>query len=155
MNIDPSTSVGKLRLRVGDFSDFPYLPDSVYLQTLTDNNGNLGKTATTCAMYILGILSFKTHRKMSLQLEVWGAEAFQNYKAFLLMLVKDPAFSLDSPPIPYTASGCDDNQINQFISDWKENFVSGTESQQLATNALYSPNNGSTYGWGISSSEGL
>jgi hypothetical protein len=29
--LDPTSPIGKMRLRVGDFSDLPLMPDSVYL----------------------------------------------------------------------------------------------------------------------------
>lgn len=152
--IDPYTDLGKLRLRVADFGDIPYLPDSVYLQTLTDKNDNLYESAKTCAMYILGMLSFKTHRKMGLSLEVWGAEAFANYKEFLMLTVKDPAF-MDISPLPYSAASDCPSPILLFQESWNRNFTKGTEGQQLNLNALYSPNEGGEYGkFPIYSSEG-
>ncbi|MGZ8888044.1 MAG: hypothetical protein ACXW1D_00645 [Halobacteriota archaeon] len=100
------------------------------------------------ANYILGTLSHQTHRKMN-QLEIWGAESFKNYKDFLLLTVKDPAF-MDLSPIPYGAVSDDVNPIVQFQQDWNKNFYSGTESQQTAINAARSPNDGTLYGyWGL------
>lgn len=143
--IDPTSDVGKLRLFCGDWGDIVRLPDEVYTQTLTDANGNFPVAAKTCAMYILSQLAFKTHRKMGLQLEVWGAEAFENYKAYLMMAVKDPTFSNVSP-IPYSDGGTCPNELVSFISDWKRNYYTGTQSQRLAFDADISPNDGSRYG---------
>lgn len=143
--IDPSSNLGKLRLRVGDYSDLPYLPDSVYLQTLEDNSGDLVRAAKTCAMYILGQLSFKVRRKMGLQLEVHAGEAFKNYKEFLLLTVTNPAF-MDVSPIPYSASSTTDNPLVQFSKDWNNNYYSGTQSQDLAFTADAGPNEGGRYG---------
>jgi hypothetical protein len=144
--IDPSTNLGKLRLRVADFGDIPYLPDSVYLQTLADNNDNLSTSAKTCAMYILGTLAFKTHRKMGLQLEVWGAEAFTNYKEFLLMTVSNPMF-MDYSPIPYQSlDSTQRDMLTEFVSDWNKNYYKGTQSQAMAISADVGPNDGSRYG---------
>lgn len=144
MTIDPSTNLGKLRLRVGDWSDLPYLPDSVYTQTLIDNDDNLNTSTLIIAKYILGMLAYKTHRKMGLQLEIWGQEAFQNYKEFLLLTVTNPAF-MSIAPIPYATTD-EYNAILQFASDWNKNFALGTQSQQMATDAAISPNDGSLYG---------
>ena len=141
--IDPSTDIGKLRLRCGDFGSLTYLPDSVYSQTLADNAGNLPNTAKICATYILGMLAFKTHRKLA-TLEVFGNEAFKAYKEYLVLITKDPAF-MDISPIPYSSTS-EFSTLQQFQSDWNNNYYSGTQSQQLAVDASVSPNDGSLYG---------
>ena len=142
--IDASTDLGVLRLRVADYGDTPYLPDSVYTQTLTDNSNNLTKCATIIATYILGMLSMKTHRKLA-QVEVWSGEAFAQYKEFLLLTVTNPAF-MTIAPIPYGAAGTALDPLLQFKNDWNRNFYTGTQSQRLAVDAAISPNDGSLYG---------
>ena len=143
MILDPTSDIGKVRLRVADWQDLPYFPDSVYSAVIGDSDGNLPKASKTMAMYILGVLAHKTHRKLN-QIEVWGAEAFKNYKEFLLLTVKDPAF-MDISPIPYSGT-VEFSPIMQFQSDWNKNYYSGTQSQELATDASNSPNDGSLYG---------
>ncbi len=143
--LDPSTDIGRIRLRVGDYSDLEYLPDEVYQSTLDDNAGNLVASASRIAMYILGILSHQTHRKMGLQLEVWGAEAFKNYKEFLILTVSNPAFMQYSPQ-PYGVSGTTVHPLIQFQNDWNKNYMNGTDSQNLAFTAALSPNDGSKFG---------
>lgn len=132
-------------MRLGDISDIPYLPSSVYVTVYADNGNNLQKSVITCGMMILAQLSYKTHRKISLQLEVFGKEAFDSYRTFLLMSVKDPAF-MDISPMPYSASGSALNPLIQFASDWNRNYYTGTQSQRLAVDAAISPNDGSLYG---------
>lgn len=134
MTLDPTSDIGKLRLRVADYSDLPYLPDAVYQATLNDNAGNLPTTARVLATYILGMLAHKTHRRMN-QLEVWGAEAFENYRKFLLLTVKDPAF-MSISPIPYGASTTTLHPLLQFSKDWNLNYVAGTQSDQLNLDAI-------------------
>jgi hypothetical protein len=63
--INYNSDVGRLRLRVADIGDLPFLPDEVYEQTLADNDGNLTRTAKDIACMILGILSLKGHRKLA------------------------------------------------------------------------------------------
>lgn len=145
MPLDPTSNIGKVRLRVADYSDLPLFPDAVYQSVLDEKEGNLAATAKVMATYILGLLSQKTHRKLN-QLEVWGAEAFSNYREFLLLTVKDPAF-MDISPIPYSSTG-DFNPILDFQANWNANFTAGTEAQQLAFNADQSPNDNSRTGWG-------
>lgn len=144
--IDPSTNLGKLRLRCGDWTDLPWLPDSVYLQTLTDNSDNLPLSAKICATYILGMLSFQTHRKMGLQLEVWGSEAYENYKSFLMLTVTNPNFMYIAPIVITAPSTSNRNSLNDFISDWNRNYYNGTQSQELALDADIGPNDGGRYG---------
>ena len=144
--IDPSTDLGRLRLRCADFGDIVYLPDSVYIQALTDNNGSLPQAAKTCALYILGQLSFKTHRKMGLQLEIWGAEAFTNYKQYLLLITRDPNF-MEISPIPYNVNGTDLHPLIQFQKDWNLNYASVPQSTVMHWDALGSPNSNDTWSW--------
>ena len=143
--IDPTTDLGKVRLRCGDFGDIPWLPDVVYTQAISDSSGNLASASKTCATYILGMLAFKTHRKMGLQLENWSGEAFTHYKEFLLLTVSNPAF-MDLSPIPYAAGADCQSPIIMFQNSWNQNFTHGTEGQQLNLNALYSPNEVGPYG---------
>lgn len=137
MALDPTTNIGKVRLRVGDYTDTPHLPDSVYQSVLNEKANNLPASAKVIAQYILGMLAMKTHRKLA-QLEVWGAEAFKNYKEFLILTIQDPVF-MNCSPIPYSPAA-EFNPILQFQADWNKNFTAGTESQQMSINADMSPN---------------
>jgi hypothetical protein len=143
--LDPSTPIGKVRLRVADYSDLPYFGDNVYQQTLDDNDGDILKTSVVMAMYILGTLAHNTHRKMGLQLEIWGAEAFTSYKEFLLLTVKDPAFMQITPVFSICLS-TNSTAIAAFQSDWNRSFYCGTEAQGLAFAADIGPNDGSRHG---------
>ena len=127
--IDASTTLGKCRLRCGDYSDLPLLPDSVYLSTLYENNGNVPRSSMICATYILSMLAMGCHQKMS-YLEVFGNQKYEQYESYLLKIAKDPMFS-GSSPIPYTGSVTDKNQLIQFTEDWNKSYVGYTESQEL------------------------
>lgn len=144
MIIDPTTNLGKVRLRIADVSDLPYLSDDVIQTTLTDSGDNVKLAAKTCAMYILGMLAHKTHRRMN-QLEVWGNEAFKAYKEFLIMTVSNPAF-MDFSPVPYS-SNAEFSPILDFQRAWNCNFTQGTEAQQLSFEADLSPNDNSRTGF--------
>jgi hypothetical protein len=141
--IDPSSDLGKLRLRCGDWQDLVWMPDIVYLQTLADNDNNLVKSASICATYILGMLSFRSHIKMA-QLESWDSESYVNYKDFLLTTISNPAF-MSYSPLPYS-SAMDYSPILSFQKAWNSNFTSGTEGQQLAFTGDTSANDGSRLG---------
>lgn len=130
MPIDFSSDVGKVRLRIGDVSDLPFLPDEVINNTIKDSSGNLPNAARTCAQYILAQLAFKSHKKM-VQLEIWGAEAYQNYRDFLVTTVTNPSF-MSFVPIPYgsTPTG-DQDPIKDFMDDWNNNWNSYTVDQNM------------------------
>lgn len=143
--IDASTNLGRLRLRCADFGDLPYLPDSVYLQTLVDQKNNLTNSARICATYILGILSFKVHRKLQ-QLEVFGKEAFDSYKSYLLLITTNPNF-MDISPIAPNLAGTTLHPLQQFSKDWNDNYAQTTQSQQLHWDALGSPASSDIWFW--------
>ena len=137
--IDYSTPTGKLRMRLGDVSDLPFIPDSIYAQVYSDCDNNLQRSVVLCGTMILAQLSFKTHRKLA-QLEIYGSEGFANFKQFLLMAISNPAF-MDISPLPPNIFGTDLHPIMQFTKDWNDNFSVGTQSTQLHWDALGSPNN--------------
>lgn len=143
MILDPTSDIGKIRLRIADWSDLPLLSDAVISAAIAEANGNLPKAAKTCALYVLGMLAHKTHRKLN-QLEVWGSEAYANYERFLLLTVSNPNF-LDISPIPYSATS-ESNPLLDFQKTWNQNFYCGTETQQSNMSAAYSPNDGSKFG---------
>lgn len=142
--IDPSTNLGRLRLRLSDWNDIVILPDSVYNQTLIDTNNNLQQCVVQLGSMILGMLSQKVHRKLG-TLEVFGNQVFDQYKQYLLMIIKDPAFSSLSP-IPYSASGTNLIPLIEFQKNWRQNFYTGTQSQRMAVDAAISPNDDSEFG---------
>jgi len=133
--VDFTTDVGRVRLRVGDASDLPLLPDIVYTQTITDCNGYLPRAAVTICQYILGMLTCSVHEKLS-QIEVFGADYFNNYMAFVKATILNPA-TFDISPLPYTPPIVDEwgntilAPLLQFQKDWTENYAYGTQSQQM------------------------
>lgn len=142
--LDPTSPIGKMRLRVGDFSDLPMMPDSVYLSALDDSNGNVAKASVTVATYILAMLTSQTHQKLA-QIEVFGAEWFQNYLAFVKATIMNPNF-MDIRPMPYTAKITNEFgetvelPLVQFQKDWNANYVSTTQSQDMHAAALFQSN---------------
>lgn len=136
--IDPTTPLGKCRLRCGDFSDNVLLPDSVYIQALIDASDNVNKASLTCATYILAMLSQKTHRKLQ-QLESWDNSKFENYSKYLMMIAKDSSFS-GICPIPYSgATTGEKSDIVQFQEDWKLNSTTLRQGQQMYLDGQLNP----------------
>ena len=144
--IDPTTAIGKVRLRIADWSDIPMLPDVVIQSTLDDNNGNIPAAAKTAARYLLGMLSGKIHRKIGLQLEVFGSEWYTNYRNFLMLTFTNPNF-MDLSPIPFNVNGTDLHPLIEFQKNWNLNYAQITQSQQLAWDALGSPSSTDQWVW--------
>lgn len=117
--IDPSTSLGKIRLRIGDWSDIPILPDSVIESALTDCGNSVPRAAQLCAQYILATLTFKTHKKLS-TVEVWSGEQFDNYVKFIQTTILNPNL-MSVAPIPY-GFGDEENPLIAFVKSWNEEF---------------------------------
>ena len=124
MPLDPTTNLGKVRLKIGDYSDLPILPDSVINAALTDNNNNVNRTSSLCAQYILGALTSRTHKRLA-QLETWSGEQFNNYVKFLQMTVLNPHLTTVAP-VPYSGAGSEDHSIQDFITDWKAGYLPGS-----------------------------
>jgi len=140
MILDPTTPIGRVRLRVADYSDLPLLPDEVYQATLDELNGSLVKASVRIASYILGMLTSQTHQKLS-QIEVFGAEWYSNYKDFLRTTILNPNF-MDMTPMPFVAQVTDqlghvvDLPLVQFQKDWNNNFITTLQSTDMHLMAL-------------------
>lgn len=119
--IDPTTPLGKIRLRIGDWSDLPVLPDVVITSALDDCQGSLPRAAKLCAQYILATLTAKTHRKMGL-LETWSGEQFTNYVQFLKLTVLNPNLMTTSP-VPYSGMVNEENPLSKFVNDWNKDYI--------------------------------
>lgn len=118
--IDPTTPIGKIRLRIGDWKDLEILPDSVIQSALDDCSSNVPRAASLCAQYILATLTAKTHRKLQ-QIEVWSREEFDNYVKFLQMTVLNPHF-MTVAPIPYSGSTEEEHPLIKFVDDWNTSY---------------------------------
>lgn len=142
MVIDPTSAIGKIRLRTGDWSDLPILPDGVIQSALDDSTGNVPRAAALCARYILATLTSGQHRKLA-TLEIWGSERFHNYVKFIQLTILNPGIG-DIAPVPYSSEGR--NTLQEFAEDWSRNYSQGTQSQAMAIAADTSPNDNSRTG---------
>lgn len=131
--IDPTTSIGKIRLRTGDWADLTILPDIVIQSALDDCQNNVPRAAALCAQYILATLTAKTHRKLA-QLETWSGEHFDNYVKFLKLTVLNPNL-MSIAPVPYVNTG-EENPLLKFTREWNLNYSGITADQQRAMDAV-------------------
>jgi len=119
--IDPSTPIGKIRLRIGDWRDITILPDSVIQSALDDCQGNVPRAASLSAQYVLATLTAKTHRKIS-QLETWSGEQFKNYVEFLKLTILNPNM-MSTSPVPYTGNATGDHPLIAFVKQWNDSYA--------------------------------
>lgn len=143
MILDPTTPIGKIRLRVGDYSDLPILPDEVYQSALDDCQSYLPRASVLVAQYILASLTGQTHQKLA-QIEVYGGEWFTNYLAFVKATILNPNL-MQVTPLPYTPVTTDEfgNKLEvpliQFQKDWNRNYYFGTQDQLMHLTAQLTP----------------
>jgi hypothetical protein len=117
--IDFSTDVGKVRLRCADIADLPFLPDEVYVNAISENNGNLPSAAQLCAQYLLGMFAVGASHKKMVQLEIWNKERFDAYRQFLLDTISNPALmSFTALPVVVTGDNTAIDPLKQFTEDW-------------------------------------
>lgn len=128
MLLDPATAIGKIRLRVGDWSDLPVLPDNVIQSALDDCDANVPRAAQLCAQYILATLTAKTHRKLA-QIETWSNEQFNNYVKFLEKTILNPHL-MSIAPIPYVNTETE-HPLIEFTREWNEAYECTTTSLLL------------------------
>jgi hypothetical protein len=121
MIIDPTTPVGKIRLRIGDWQDLPLLPDTVIQSALEDCQNNVPRAAGLCAQYILATLTAKTHRKLA-NIEAWSGEQFYNYIAFIKMTILNPHLS-PLAPIPYSGGASTEHPLTAFSKEWEAEYA--------------------------------
>ena len=127
--IDPTTNIGKLRLRLGDWKCVTWLPDTVYQQTLVDCNNNLTKAAGLLAQYILAILAQGTRSKMGI-LESYDDQAFTQYRQFIIDTVSNPAIMNISPLAIVTGAG-EPNPLIEFSDLWNAGYITTTSTQDM------------------------
>jgi hypothetical protein len=132
--IDPTTNLGKVRLRVGDFLDLPIFPDAVYIATLNDCDNNVLRASKLMAQYILATLTMRVHEKMA-QLEVYGNQYVDNYVKFLKTTILNPNM-MEVAPLPYGAELDATHPLLQFRDDWNKMYIGGTASEQTHLQAV-------------------
>lgn len=142
--LDPSSPIGKMRLRVGDYSDMPLMPDEVYASALTDCNNHLPRASVLVAQYILASLTGQTRQSLA-QVEVFGNEWFANYMAFVKLTISNPN-NMTVVPMPYTPLTYDEygNQVEvpliQFQRDWNASFLAGRSDLDIRySGGAYAP----------------
>lgn len=127
--IDPTSNIGKLRLRLGDWRDVTWLPDNVYKQTLIECNNDLKKSASILAQYILAILAQQTRSRV-MQIESYDDQAFAQYRQFIIDTVSNPAF-MNISPIAITTGIDEPNPLIEFQKLWNAGYVSGDSYDYL------------------------
>jgi hypothetical protein len=114
MAIDVSTAEGRVRLNVGDITDYPVLEDDAYVYFVSFNNNNENAATKQAAEVILAVLSQRTHERLD-RLEWWGSEAFNNYLKFVEKIILNPNSSRNLAGV--YAAGVDVEDVWNNITD--------------------------------------
>lgn len=136
---NPATNpIDRVRLNVGDiWPDMEMLHDEDYQYFLDKNNGNENRASIDAARAILFALTRMTRERTG-DIEVYGADWFNNYRKALEMIIKDPNLSL-SLAMPYAGgislsdmaqnnANPDNNQVVKFrvgCNVWKDSCKGG------------------------------
>jgi hypothetical protein len=129
MIIDPNTLIGQLRLALGDWRDLPVLSDDIYQSALDKYNNNFKAARALCGQYILATLSFDSDAKMGIIIS-YGSQVYNQYKDYLLLVLKDPAFN-GVCPLPYVAGADCLHPILQFKEDFTNAQNRPTSDERL------------------------
>lgn len=120
MTLDPTTPIGKVRLRVGDTTDGLYIyPDSVYQSTLDENNGSVNRASRTMCFYILAVMVQDSNVTLGV-LSLYSADTAKAYTEYLKMMIKDSTFN-GLCPIPYFGGADTPNPVVEFDETWTNN----------------------------------
>lgn len=131
--IDPTTDLGRVRLRVGDYLDITIFSDEVYTAALADCLGNVPRASRLMAQYILGVLSMRVHERLG-NVEVFGSDYAKQYIAFLKSTILNPHF-MELAPVPYIAGIATQHALTKFRDDYNKNYSSGTQTDLMALTA--------------------
>lgn len=131
--IDPTTNLGRVRLRVGDFTDFQIFPDSVYESTLIDCANNVPQASKLMAQYILATLSMRVHERLG-NVEVFGSDYAKQYVAFIKTTILNPNM-MEIAPIPYGSGIAVEQKLLKFREDFNNNYSAGTQDQLMSLTA--------------------
>lgn len=112
----PETSAtDRLRLATGDIDEsLVFLDDATYAYYLSKNNGNEKRTARELMPIILLSLA-KMRRERAYEVEVFGAETFNNYMQALKFAISNPAM-YDVEFTPY-AGGISRSDMQANMND--------------------------------------
>ena len=117
--LDPiNDPVARIRLACGDTEQPYWLDDSTYQYALHQSNNNEKQATKQCAFYILAQLTRNAHEKL-VQIEIYGREYFENYRDFIMMVIKNP-MSGAVAPIPY-GGGVMKEEASQLIANGEVN----------------------------------
>jgi hypothetical protein len=121
MQLDLTKNEHKVRLRVGDYLDLQWFPDSVYTSVLTDCNNNINKATKAMAGYILGQLTRSTKAQLA-QMVSYDNQQFDQYLQFIHLTITNPHYD-SACPIPYTGATPLDGDIGNFLTAFPKNNI--------------------------------
>ena len=124
MPIDLTTPEGRIRLIVGDNSDWPILSDQQISDTLEQFDGNEEKATRQCAQYVLATLSMRGDVRLD-RIQLMGSDTFGNFLKYLQYTINSPTSALNAVRI--YACGV-------YKDDYEANILDDTVLHRVPTN---------------------
>lgn len=115
MAIDLTEPVGRIRLTIGDVSDWPVLSDQQISDTLEQFNNNEEKATRQCAQYILATLSLRGDYRLD-RIQMLSSGVFEQYMRYLQYTINSPTSALNAVKI-YACGVYKDDYENNILDD--------------------------------------
>ncbi len=125
MAIDLTDPIGRIRMTVGDTSDWPILSDQQISDTLEALDNNEEKAVRQCAQYVLATLSMRSDVRLDRLQLLGGAEVFKNFLKYLQYTINSPTSALNAVRI--YACGV-------YKDDYEANILDDTVLHRVPTN---------------------
>ena len=124
MAIDLTEPVGRIRLTIGDISDWPILSDQQIIDTLEQFDNNEEKATRQCAQYVLATLSMRGDVRLD-RIQLMGSDTFGNFLKYLQYTINSPTSALNAVRI--YACGV-------YKDDYEANILDDTVLHRVPTN---------------------
>lgn len=125
MAIDLTDPIGRIRMTVGDTSDWPILSDQQISDTLEALDNNEEKAVRQCAQYVLATLSMRSDVRLDRLQLLGGGEVFKNFLKYLQYTINSPTSALNAVRI--YACGV-------YKDDYEANILDDTVLHRVPTN---------------------
>lgn len=125
MAIDLTDPIGRIRMSVGDITDFPVLSDTQINDVLETLDNNEEKATRQCAQYILASLSMRGDVRLDRIQLLGGKDVFSNYMKYLQYTINSPTSALNAVRI--YACGV-------YKDDYEANILDDTVLHRVPTN---------------------
>ena len=113
---DLTTPEGRIRMAIGDTTDWPVLTDQQITDVLASVDSNEDKATRLCANYVLAALSTRTDYRVDRISILGSGDVFKNYLKYLQYTINSPTSALNAVQI-YAAGVDSEDYYNNLLDD--------------------------------------